>query len=410
MVQIKPFNVEQWMDKYETTATHNLAESCSDSLSLNALLSLGGHTLSNLPFPFSSIPLTYGHIRGSPEFRQNVAALYPPQSSNDGLLPALPAENVLITPGAIAANFLVFYTLVGAGDHVIVMTPTYQQLHSVPASLGAEVEEWKLRPEEGFKADVEVLREMVRKPGSDGKGGTKLIVITNPNNPTGVIHPTAALKEIVSIAQSCGNVPILSDEVYRPLFHNPDIPAPASILDIYSHGIATGSLSKAYALAGIRVGWVAARQSRVIQACATARDYNTICVSMLDDAVAAYALSKGIVEKLLERNVALCKRNWSIVDRFFGSGGGIDGVRFKTSYTRSSGGTILFVRLTDRDGVPIDDKSFCHDLHTRTGVLLVPGGFCFGSEFKGYLRMGYACNTKVLEEGLEKIRNFLKEF
>lgn len=162
------------MDTYETIATHNIAETCCDPLSLVELFSLSTEAGSQLEIfdKFLHKALGYGHIRGSPEFRKNVSRLY-----SSSTLGAFPDENVLITPGAIAANFLLFYTLVGPGDHVICMYPTYQQLYSVPESFGAEVELWKLKEDDEFTPDVEALKRMIRPTKEDGTGGTKLIII-----------------------------------------------------------------------------------------------------------------------------------------------------------------------------------------------------------------------------------------
>lgn len=162
------------MDKYENIATHNIAETCCDPLSLSELseLSLKANKPENSFGNLFNKKLDYGHIRGSPEFRKNVSLLY-----SSPTLGAFPDRNVLITPGGIAANFLLFYTLVGPGDHVICMYPTYQQLYAVPESFGAEVELWKLKEDEGFSPDIEALKKMIRLPKEDGTGGTKMIII-----------------------------------------------------------------------------------------------------------------------------------------------------------------------------------------------------------------------------------------
>lgn len=164
------------MSKYEAIASHNIAETCCDSISLSDLSSLSLTNGDEVQKHFNSLfkkILDYGHIRGSPEFSTNVARLY----SSSSPLGKFPAENVLITPGAIAANFLLFYTLVEPGDHVICMFPTYQQLYSVPEYFGAEVELWKLKEEDGFTPDIEAMKKMIRPVKEDGTGGTKLIII-----------------------------------------------------------------------------------------------------------------------------------------------------------------------------------------------------------------------------------------
>lgn len=163
MVKITPFEVEQWMDRYETTpGVINIAETCCASISVDDLISLNTDNSPSSPLQLSK-KLTYGDILGSKTLRQRVASLlnrdlnlYSPD------LEPLTAENVIITQGAIAANFLVFYTLVGPGDHVISVYPTYQQLYSVPESLGAEVSLWKLKAENGYVPDVEELEGLVK--------------------------------------------------------------------------------------------------------------------------------------------------------------------------------------------------------------------------------------------------------
>jgi aspartate/methionine/tyrosine aminotransferase len=151
------------MDEHEVTAKYNVAETCAASISIDDLQALSDnkskHPLSN------ATKLTYGPIRGSEALRSNLARLYSAKVNNP-----LSPDNILITPGAIAANFLVLYTLLGPGDHVICHYPTYQQLYSVPSSLGAEVSLWRSKEDAKWSLDLEELKGMV-------KPNTKLIII-----------------------------------------------------------------------------------------------------------------------------------------------------------------------------------------------------------------------------------------
>ena len=258
------------MDKYETTpGVLNIAETCAASISIDQLVALCEDP--NIPQPLkTSTKLTYGAIRGSDALRERLASLYSARVSSH-----LPTENILITPGAIAANFLLFYTLIGPGDHVVCVHPTYQQLYAVPESIGAEVSLWKLQEKKKYIPDLENLKGLV-------KDNTKMIIINNPNNPTGATIPKSVLQGLVEFARE-KDIIILSDEVYRPLFHGispVDQEFPPSIISMgYSKTIITGSMSKAYSLAGIRIGWIASRDRSIIEAIATARDYTTISVS-----------------------------------------------------------------------------------------------------------------------------------
>ncbi|KAF2224585.1 pyridoxal phosphate-dependent transferase [Elsinoe ampelina] len=391
MVKIEPFHVEQWMDEYETIAKYNIAETCCASISVNELASLSDSKPDKIVD--LSTALTYGEIRGATALRDNLARLY---SSKVGT--PLPADNILIQPGAISANFLVFDALVGPGDHVICHYPTYQALYDVPRSLGAEVDLWKADPTDGWKLDIEVFKKLI-------KPNTKLLVLNNPQNPTGAIIPKPQLEEIIAIAEE-HKITILSDEVYRPLFHGitpMDEGFPPSILSMgYKRTIATGSLSKAYSLAGIRCGWIAARDRDTIEEIAKARDYTTISVSILDQQVAAFALSPETIHNLLSRNIQLAKANLELLEKFI-----IKHDEF-CSWVKPVAGTTAFVKF-ERDGKPVDAVELSKRLMEKTGVMLVPGDRAFGDEFKGYVRVGYVNHTQTLKDGLEQMRIFMRK-
>lgn len=241
-----PTNDFQWMDKYETVpGVLNIAETCAASVSIDDLVALCEDPNVEHPLKSSTKKLTYGPIRGSDTLRSRLASLYSARVSSP-----LPLDNILITPGAIAANFLLLYTLIGPGDHVICVYPTYQQLYAVPESLGAEVSLWKLKKEKNYIPDVEELKALV-------KDNTKMIIVNNPNNPTGAVIPKSVLQALVDFAKE-KDIIVLSDEVYRPLFHGispVDKEFPPSLISMgYSKTIITGSMSKAYSLAGIRIG------------------------------------------------------------------------------------------------------------------------------------------------------------
>lgn len=154
MVQIQPFEVELWLDKYEyTPGVLNISETCSAPITLGELQGLSSSATPS-PLLDTTLPLSYGAVRGSEQLRDLINRLHVGEGHDP--------ENVIITQGAIAANFLVFYTLVGKGDHVICAYPTFQQLYSVPESLGAEVTLWKLKPENGFIPDVSELAQLVK--------------------------------------------------------------------------------------------------------------------------------------------------------------------------------------------------------------------------------------------------------
>lgn len=385
------------MDEYETKCKYNLAETCCASLSLDQLVALSeSRSITSASDLIStSTKLTYGEITGSTPLRNNLSRLYSSKSAS----PLLP-NNILITNGAIAANHLVFYALLKEGDHVVCHYPTYQQLYAVPESLGAKVDFWRSKEENGWLPDFSELEAMVTDE-------TRLIILNNPQNPTGAILPKHLLTKIVDFAQS-KDIIVMSDEVYRPLFHSIS-PAsndfPPSILSLgYPNTIATGSLSKAYALAGIRTGWVACRNPELVAKIQATRDYTTISVSILDQAVAAFALDADTVHALLGRNISLARDNLALLERFV-----VKHDEYCT-WTKPLAGTTGFIRFA-RDGKPVKSVEFCKTVQEKTGVMLMPGDLGFGSEWRGYVRVGYVNHTGTVKEGLEELRKFMrKEF
>jgi aspartate/methionine/tyrosine aminotransferase len=370
-MNIKTFAVEEWMNKYETVAKYNIAETCVDSLSLEELLSLTGDkesVLGNL----MNTRLTYGHIEGSLDLKSSIASLYKRMTT----------ENIITTNGAIGANFLSFYSLVNPGDEVISVLPTYQQLYSIPESFGAVVKILRLKPENNYLPDLEELKSMI----SDK---TKIICINNPNNPSGALMNEDMLQSIINIAKSC-NAYVLSDEVYRGLYQEENIYIP-SIADLYEKGISTGSMSKVFSLAGLRLGWITASKE-VIKEVFRHRDYNTISCGIIDDMLAAHALKNK--DKIFERNLRIVRENLAILDKWVS-------VEQNVSYVKPKGGTTAFVKYN----VDIPSVDFCEGLLQETGTLVVPGS-CFDME--GYIRIGYAYGKKDLEEGLRNISRYIE--
>jgi aspartate/methionine/tyrosine aminotransferase len=371
-MKIRDFGVEIWMNKYETQCEWNLAETCVESLTVAQLLEMAGKANVILE-ELLPLKLTYGAIEGSERLRGLVAGLYEKQKN----------ENVTITHGAIGANALVHETLVEPGDRVISVLPTYQQHYSIPASYGADVQILKLRAEHGFLPDLEELRRLSVK-------GTKLIAINNPNNPTGSLMDRAFLEQVVAIARGCGAW-ILCDEVYRGTDQEGS-GFTASIADLYEKGISTGSMSKTYSLAGLRLGWIAAPRE-LIHAVSIHRDYNTISVGMLDDHFAAIALENR--DKILARSQSITRTNLAILSDWVDSEALI-------SWVEPKSGTTAFLKYD----LPITSEEFCVRLLQKTGVMLTPGS---AMDMEGWLRVGYANGESILREGLSRMSRFLAE-
>ncbi|WP_119304426.1 aminotransferase [Dongia deserti] len=370
-MKIKPFGVEIWMNQYETQCAYNLAETCVESLTVAQLLDMADKR-AVIVDELLPLKLTYGAIEGSERLRRNVAALYSRQAP----------ENVVITHGAIGANALVYATLVEPGDRVISVVPTYQQHYSIPESYGADVQIHKLREENGFLPDLDDIERLVTP-------NTKLIAINNPNNPTGSLMDRAMMQRIADMAARCG-AHVLCDEVYRGVDQVGD-ELTVSMADLYERGISTGSMSKAFSLAGLRLGWIVGPVD-LIRAVSIHRDYNTISVGMLDDHFASIALEHR--DAILARNRDIVRTNLAFLDRWVAQEPSI-------SYVKPKGGTVALLKY-DFD---MPSQEFCIRLLEAEGVMFTPGS---ALDMEGYVRIGYANNRAVLEEGLARVSRFLR--
>lgn len=364
---IEPFGVEQWMNEYETRCAVNLAETCCASITVGELLDFADVGAGYLD-ALLSMRLTYGAIEGSDRLRAAVASLYRERS----------ASEVLIAHGAIGANHLVYLTVVEAGDHVVSVVPSYQQHTSIPASLGASVSRVELRAEAGWQLDIEELAAVVTPQ-------TRLVTLTNPNNPTGALLGRTELEAVVEVCAKA-DAWLLADEVYRGIDQEGD-GTTVSVTDLYDRGISVGSMSKAFSLAGLRLGWVVAAES-FLEDVVVHRDYNTISVGMIDDALAALALEHA--DTLLGRNRALVRENLATLSRWVEH-------EPRVSWTRPTGGTVTLLRYD----VDIDSRAFCVGLVEGPGGVMLTPGSALGME--GHLRIGFGNAPESLAVGLPLI-------
>ena len=370
-MHIDPFGVEQWMNAFETKCEYNLAETCVWSLTLAELLGLaGGDAGSDVFAPLMDRAITYGDITGSPQLRGLIAGLYAQQT----------ADNVLVAHGTIGANALVYQALVGPDDVVVSVVPTYQQHVSLPQALGATVRQVALQADENYVLDMQRL--------GDAAKGAKLIVLVNPNNPTGALLDRDALMQVVDIARA-NNSWILADEVYRGT-NQQGGGSTVSVADLYERGISTGSMSKAFALAGLRLGWIVGPKEILTNA-EIHRDYNTISVGMFDDHLATLALTAA--DKILDRSRAIVRTNHAIVSDWIATQNAV-------TWVPPQGGTTALLQYAQ--GGPSYELAV--RMLNETGVLVTPGSV-LGAE--GTLRLGYANRTNVLIQGLDRMGAFL---
>ena len=371
-MKIRPFYVEEWMNKYETGAKYNIAETCVDSISLSELWELTGADGAAFWTDFCSRRLTYGDIEGFPAFLEGICSLYR----------TIRPENIIPTHGAAGANHHIFYSLIEPGDRVVSIMPTYQQLYSIPESFGADLKVLPLRESEAYLPDLDELRALVTP-------NTRMICINNPNNPTGALMSTELLSEIVEIAKSAGAY-LLCDEVYRHLSQNDGWCD--SIADLYDRGISVSSMSKVFSLAGLRLGWIATHDRDVIASCFSHRDYDLISCGMIDERIAAVALEHR--EALLARSRNIVRSNLAILDAWVAR-------EARLHYVRPAAGTTALVYYD----FPMDSYEFCERMYRETGAFVTPGD-CF--EVPRSMRIGYACDPQVLKDGLAAVSRFLE--
>lgn len=360
------------MNEYEEQALYNIAETCVNSISINELLRLTGEDKSAFMEHICDKRLTYGSIHGAPVFLEGVRSLYD----------TLEKQDILTTHGAAGANHMAFYSLVGPGDHVIAVKPTYQQLYSIPESMGAEVDILCLKKDHHYLPDPAELHTLI-------KPNTKMIVINNPNNPSGALMSSGLLDEIIEIARAA-DAYLLCDEVYRFLTQE-DGANTKSVADLYEKGISVSSMSKIFSLAGIRLGWIATRDKAAMQAFHSHRDYDTISCGIINEELAAIALRHA--DTLLARNRNLVRTNLRLLDEWINAEPHI-------SYIKPQAGTTTLLHYD----LPIPSYDFCLGLLKETGTLLTPGA-CFDEEYCA--RIGYACSTEELQNGLEQLSRYL---
>ena len=369
-MNIKPFAVEEWMNEYETGARYNIAETCVDSVSLDELFALTDESKGEFLSKFCATRLTYGDIWGSDALREGVCRLYR----------TVRPDEVVLTHGAAGANHHVFCSLISAGDRVVSIMPTYQQLYSIPEAIGADVAIMHLKQENHYLPDLDELKALVTP-------GTKMVCINNPNNPTGALMSRELLEQIIEIARGV-DAYVLCDEVYRHLTQADGWCE--SVADLYEKGISVSSMSKVFSLAGIRMGWIATHDKAAVKAFLSHRDYNLISCGMFDDAVASLTLRHS--DEMIRRNQAIVRENLAILDEWMQA-------HPHFYYTKPQAGTTALVYY-DYD---IPSYEFCERLYHGTGSFVTPGD-CF--EQPHSMRIGYACDAQTLKDGLAALADF----
>jgi len=371
-VKIREFLVERWLNTLELGARFNLAETDAKPFTLEELLALGDRE--ELLAELAAIRLGYNPTMGSFALRQAIAGLYQ----------SVTPEQVLVTGGAIEADFLLANVLVEPGDTVIVQFPAYQVLYAVAEARGATVKRWTMSLDNGYRPDLDRLAALI-----DDR--TKLVVINTPHNPTGAVLTREELETILGWAEERGFW-VLSDEVYHGLAYEEGLLPPLA-RDLSPRAISVGSMSKTFGLSGLRLGWIAGPEE-ILQACWSWKDYTSISNSPLSDFLARLALVN--VDRVWERNLALARENRRVLLDWFEENRPI------IDYVAPRAGLVCFPRFN----LPISTEEFCRRAYEERGVLLVPGE-CF--EMPGHIRFGFGGDPAEFAAGLRELGEVLRE-
>lgn len=368
-MELPSFKLEEFLKKYEFSCRYLLCASDVEPWSLKEILALADEESFTL---WESLHLGYTEVPGLPLLRKEIAKLYT----------TLDQDHVFTTAGAEEGIYCAMQALLSPGDHVIAFSPSYQSLEVLPKVLGAEMTMIKLDPLENWKISFEQLQGAFRP-------STKLVVINCPHNPTGALLEREVFEGLIELARGCGAY-ILSDEVYRFLEMDPVKRLPA-MADAYERGVSLNVMTKAFGLAGLRIGWVASRDREVLEKIGAYKLYLSICNSGPSEILALMALRAK--EEILERNREIIQTNLSLLERFF------ERHSVSLRWVRPEGGTMVFPELLL--SIPIDQ--FTERLVAETGVLIMPGTIF---DVPGnFFRMGFG--RKNMPEVLHHFEQFI---
>jgi aspartate/methionine/tyrosine aminotransferase len=342
-----PIEVESPEEIGYATIANNLSES---SVSDRRLGDLG------LNIDLDNLLLCYGDHLGDPLLREAVAVQGP----------GLRADDVLVTPGAAAALFCVATALLGSGDHIVVVRTNYATNLETPRAIGADVDIVDLRFEDNWTLDLDELAGRV-KPGR-----TKMISVTCPHNPTGALLDAADLHRLAELAESSGAV-LLVDETYRDLTHAGPLPMAASLS---SRAISVASMSKAYGLPGLRIGWAVTTDPALRELLLAAKEQMVICGATIDEQIAGRVLADR--ERILPPIMREVRARVAIAQRW------LDG-QDVFEWVPPQGGAVGLVRF--RPGIEVDTGAFYRHLLADHGTYVGPGHWFELSD--RYFRLGY---------------------
>ena len=370
-MKYSPFRMERWQSTHEHRVEINLSESGVHPLTVGELVELSGRHVD-----VDGTLLGYGQSNGSDELRALIADQY--TGATDA--------SVLVTIGGAEANFVAFWHLFEGDATAAVVLPTYGQVPGLLESFGSRLLPVHLREDTGWQPDLEALEQALQ-------AGASFVLITNPNNPTGASLSRESMDAIADLTERHGAW-ILADEVYAGAASHGD--RTPSFWGVHDRVIVTNSLSKAYGLPGLRLGWVVAPENLVPELWGRT-DYTTIAPASVSDLLACVALEPSTREKIGDRTRSIVRKNLGVLEEWMAAQQG----RF--SYRPPDAGAICYAHYD----APVNSSEFAEKLRVEKSVLVVPGDH-FGMDH--YLRLGFGNPEDELLEGLDRVRAAFDEF
>ncbi len=361
-MKLEPFAMERMQSTWENLVEMDMSESGVRPVSLRELAAMGLDLDAIL-----SMPLGYSQSNGTIPLRESLAAIYP------GTTP----DHIEVTNGTSEANYLLALALLREGDEVALEVPNYMQYGGVPQSCGARLRPFRLCLDRDWEPDWEEFESAVNEK-------TRLVYLSNPNNPTGSVLSPAAMRRIVDRCEAVGAY-LLADEVY--LGAEIHCPRTVSFWGMSERVIVTSGLSKAYGIPGVRIGWIVGPPD-VIEQCWSQHDYITIGPNKISDAVARVAVENR--EKLYARTRAILQQNLPVMRQWVESFGGF------LTFREPQAGALCLVRY----GSETLSYPLCQRVRVNQSVLIVPGVH-LGLE--GFLRLWLGGKPEFLTEGLRRV-------
>eukprot|EP01035_Chromulina_nebulosa_P025451 gene25451-33216_t len=367
---INTFKLEEYLASYEFTAPHLLCCSDAESVAMHELIDMASPADKDL---WNNLCLGYTECKGMPALRSQI---------KDTLYPTLTVDNVLCFAGAEEGIFCALQTICATGDHVIVLTPCYQSLLEIPKHAGCTVTAVALVEENDWRIDIAAIKATIQP-------NTKCVVINFPHNPTGQVITQSELEALVQLCDQHG-LWLFSDEVYR-LLGKPSEPWAAPVAALYPKALSLGVMSKAYGMAGLRIGWIACQDVEMLNKIEKMKHYTSICNSAPAEVLSLIALKNS--DRILARNNAITASNLALLDAFF------DAHKDLFLWVRPQGGCVGFVKYNSPESVDV----FCDRLVKQRGVLLMPASIY--DTPTNHFRVGFGRTS--MPAALEEFKLFL---